>query len=80
MSASNEELETISLYDMVEDLVHDESEINKDQNDVDLSLNDLNKPFVGNRHLEPCLNTVFDKLEVVHACYNAYARRKGFGI
>ena len=37
MSASNEELETISLYDMVEDLVHDESEINEDQNDVDLS-------------------------------------------
>ena len=37
MSASNEELETISLYDMVEDLVHDKSEINEDQNDVDLS-------------------------------------------
>ena len=37
MSASNKEPKTISLYDMVEDLVHDESEINEDQNDVDLS-------------------------------------------
>ena len=36
MSTSNEELETISLYDMVDD----ESEINEDQSDVDLSLND----------------------------------------
>ena len=33
MSASNEELETISLYDMVDG----ELEINEDQNDVDLS-------------------------------------------
>ena len=65
---------------MVEDLVHDESKINKDQNDVDLSLNDSNQRFACNRHLELCLNMVFDKLEVVHACYNAYARRKGFGI
>ena len=40
MSASNEP-ETISLYDMVDD----ESEINEDQNDVDLSLNDSNQPF-----------------------------------
>ena len=35
MSASNEP-ETISLYDTVDD----ESEINEDQSDVDLSLND----------------------------------------
>ncbi|XP_050281816.1 protein FAR1-RELATED SEQUENCE 5-like [Quercus robur] len=76
MSASNEEPETISLYDMVDD----ESEINEDQNDVDLSLNDSNQPFACNRHLEPCLNMVFDKLEDAKACYNAYARRKGFGI
>ena len=48
---------------MVEDLVHDESKINKDQNDVDLSLNDSNQHFACNRHLEPCLNMVFDKLE-----------------
>ena len=59
MSASNEEPETISLYDMVDD----ESEINEDQNDVDLSLNDSNQHFACNRHLEPCLNMVFDKLE-----------------
>ncbi|XP_030958552.1 protein FAR1-RELATED SEQUENCE 5-like [Quercus lobata] len=76
MSASNEEPETISLYDMVDD----ESEINEDQNDVDLSLNDSNQPFACNRHLEPCLNMVFDKLEDAKACFNAYARRKGFGI
>ncbi|XP_065618500.1 protein FAR1-RELATED SEQUENCE 5-like [Quercus suber] len=76
MSASNEEPETISLYDMVDD----ELEINEDQNDVDLSLNDSNQPFACNRHLEPCLNMVFDKLEDAKACYNAYARRKGFGI
>ena len=76
MSASNEEHETISLYDMVED----ESEINEEQNDVDLSWNDSNQPFACNRHLEPCLNMIFDKLEDTKACYNAYARRKGFGI
>ncbi|KAK7818967.1 hypothetical protein CFP56_040853 [Quercus suber] len=52
MSASNEEPETISLYDMVDD----ESEINEDQNDVDLSLNNSNRPFAYNRHLQPCLN------------------------
>ena len=45
MSASKKELETISLYDMVDDLVHDESEINEDQNNVDLSMNDSNQPF-----------------------------------
>ena len=76
MSASNEEPETISLYDMVDDA----SEINEDQNDVDLSLNESNQYFACNRHLEPCLNMVFDKLEDAKACYNAYARRKGFGI
>ena len=42
MSANNKELETISLCDMVDDLVHDESEINEDQNNVDLSLDDSN--------------------------------------
>ena len=76
MSASNEELETISLYDMVEE----ESEINEDQNEVDLSLNVSNQPFACNRHLEPCLNVLFDKLEEAKAWYNAYARQKGFGI
>ena len=35
MSANNKELETISLCNMVDDLVHDESEINKDQNNLD---------------------------------------------
>ncbi|KAK7838082.1 protein far1-related sequence 5 [Quercus suber] len=73
MSTSNEEPETISLYDMVED----ESEINEDQNYVDLSLNVLNQPFACNRHLEPCLNVVFDKLDDAKACYNVYARQKG---
>ena len=62
MSASNKEPKTISLYDMVENLVHDESEINEDQNNVDLSLNDSNQPFACNRHLEPCLDMIFDKL------------------
>ena len=80
ISACNEELETFSLYDMVEDLVHDESEINEDPNDVDLTLNDSNQPFVCNRHLEPCLDMVFNKLDATRACYNVYARRKGFGI
>ncbi|KAK7837528.1 hypothetical protein CFP56_021148 [Quercus suber] len=56
MSVSNEEPETISLYDMVDD----ESEINEDQNDVDLSLNDSNQPFACNRHLQPCLNMKLD--------------------
>ena len=45
MSVNNKEPETISLYDMVDDLVHDESEINKDQNNVDLSLDDSNQPL-----------------------------------
>ena len=76
MSASNEKPETISLYDMVEY----ESEINEDQNDVDLSLNESNQYFACNRHLEPCLNMIFDKLEDAKACYNAYVRRKGFVI
>ena len=75
MSVSNEP-ETISLYDMVDD----ESKINEDQNDFDLSLNDSNQPFACNRHLELCLKMVFDKLEDAKACYNAYARWKEFGI
>ncbi|KAF3962494.1 hypothetical protein CMV_012993 [Castanea mollissima] len=73
MSVSNEEPKTISLYDMVED----ESEINEDQNDVDLLLNDSNQAFACNMNLEPCLNMVFDKLGDAKACYNVYAR-KGF--
>ena len=76
MSASNEESKTISLYDMVED----ESEINEYLNDVDLSLNVSNQTFACNKHLEPCLNVVFDKLEDTKACYNAYARQNGFVI
>ena len=80
MSANNKELETISLCDMVDDLVHDESEINEDQNNVDLSLDDSNQPFACNRHSEPYLNMVFENLEVARAYYNAYARRKGFSI
>ena len=78
MSASKKELETISLYDMVDDLVHDESEINEDQNNVDLSMNDSNQPFACDRHSEPRLDMVFDNLEVTRAYYNAYARRKRF--
>ena len=54
--------------------MEDESEINEDQNDVDMLLNDSNQHFACNRHLEPCLNMVFDKLEDAKACYNAYAR------
>ena len=42
MSANNKEPKTISLCDMVDDLVHDELEINEDQNNVDLSLDDSN--------------------------------------
>ena len=80
MSVNNKEPETISLCDMVDDLVHDESEINKDQNNVDLSLDDSNQPFACNRHLEPHLDMVFENLEAAHAYYNAYARRKGFSI
>ena len=38
MSANNKEPETISLCDIVDDLLHDESEINEDQNNVDFSL------------------------------------------
>ena len=76
MSASNEESKTISLYDMVED----ESEINEYVNDVDLSLNVSNQPFACNKHLEPCLNVVFDKFEDTKACYNAYEKQNGFGI
>ena len=45
MSVNNKEPETISLCDMVDDLVHDESEINEDQNNVDLSLDDSNQPL-----------------------------------
>ncbi|KAL0005428.1 hypothetical protein SO802_012989 [Lithocarpus litseifolius] len=56
MSANNKEPETISLCDMVVDLVHDELEINEDQNNVDLSLDDSNQPFACNRHSKPYLN------------------------
>ncbi|XP_030958796.1 protein FAR1-RELATED SEQUENCE 5-like [Quercus lobata] len=80
MSANNKKPETISLCDMVDDLVHDESEINEDQNNVDLSLDDSNQPFTCNRHSQPHLDMVFENLEVARAYYNAYARRKGFSI
>ena len=73
MSVNNKEPETISLPDMVDDLVH-ESEINEDQNNVDLSLDDSNQPFACNRHTEPHLDMVFENLEAVRAYYNAYAR------
>ncbi|KAK7854907.1 hypothetical protein CFP56_030153 [Quercus suber] len=56
MSTNNKEPETISLCDVVDDLVHDESEINEDQNNVGLSLDDSNQPFACNRHSEPHLN------------------------
>ena len=55
MSADNKKPETISLCDMVDDLVYDKSEINEDQNNVDLSLDDSNKPFASNRHSKPHL-------------------------
>ncbi|KAF3952277.1 hypothetical protein CMV_022150 [Castanea mollissima] len=61
MSANNKEPETVSLCDMVDDLVHDESEINEDQNNVDLSLDDSNQPFACNRHSEPHLD-----MHIVH--------------
>ena len=80
MSANNKEPETISLCDMVDDLVHDELEINEDQNNVDLSLDDSNQHFACIRHSEPYLNMVFENLEVARAFYNSYARRKGFSI
>ena len=80
MSVNNKEPETISLPDMVDDFVHDESEINEDQNNVDLSLDDSNQPFACNRHSEPHLDMVFENLEAARAYYNAYARRKGFSI
>ncbi|KAK7842622.1 hypothetical protein CFP56_013577 [Quercus suber] len=64
MSANNKKLERISLYDMVEDLVHDGSNITK----------------IKIMHLESCLHMVFDNLDAAQACYNAYARRKGFDI
>ena len=80
MSVNNKEPKTISLCDMVDDLVHDESEINEDQNNVDLSLDDSNQPFACNRLSEPHLDMVFENLEAAHAYYNAYARRKGFSI
>ncbi|KAK7859953.1 hypothetical protein CFP56_000331 [Quercus suber] len=71
MSANNKELETISLCDMVDDLVHDESKINEDQNNVNLSLDDSNQPFACNRHSEPHLNMVFENLETARGYYNA---------
>ena len=80
MSAINKEPETISLCDMADDLVHDELEINEDQNNVDLSLDDSNQHLACNRHSEPYLNMVFENLEVARAYYNAYARWKGFSI
>ena len=79
MSANNKEPETISLCVMVDDLVHDELEINEDQNN-DFSLHDSNQPFACNRHSEPRLDMVFDNLEATRAYYNAYARQKGFSI
>ena len=81
MSVSNEELEIISLCDdLVEDSVHVELEIVEDQNDVDLPTNDLNQSFASKWPLEPCLDMVFNDSKDAQACYNAYARRKGFSI
>ena len=79
MSTNNKEPETISLCDMVDDLVHDESKINEDQNNLDLSLDDSNQPFACNRYLKPHLDMVFENL-AARAYYNAYAWRKGFSI
>uniref|UniRef100_A0A7N2R804 CCHC-type domain-containing protein n=1 Tax=Quercus lobata TaxID=97700 RepID=A0A7N2R804_QUELO len=81
MSVSNEEPEIISLCDdLVEDLVHVEPKIVENQNNVDLPMNDLNQSFASKWPLEPCLDMVFNDLEDAHACYKAYARRKGFSI
>lgn len=59
---------------------NEEPEIVEDQNDVELGLNDLNKPPVCDGPLEPCLGMEFEDVEDARACYNAYARRKGFSI
>ncbi|KAK7826760.1 hypothetical protein CFP56_031732 [Quercus suber] len=81
MSVSNEEPEIISLCDdLVEDLMHVESKIVEDHNDVDLPTNDLNQSFASKWPLEPCLDMIFNDIEDVCACYKAYARRKGFSI
>uniref|UniRef100_A0A2N9GL14 Uncharacterized protein n=1 Tax=Fagus sylvatica TaxID=28930 RepID=A0A2N9GL14_FAGSY len=81
MSANNREPEIISLCDdMVEDLAHVEPEIVEDESDVDLSMNDLNKPSAYNGPLEPSLGMEFDDVEDARTCFNAYARRKGFSI
>ena len=77
MSANNREPEIISLCDdMVEDLAHVEPEIVEDEKDVqlDLSMNDLNKPSAYNGPLEPSLGMEFDDVEDARTCFNAYAR------
>jgi hypothetical protein len=77
MSANNRESEIISLCnDMVEDLAHVEPEIVEDESDVDLSMNDLNKPSAYNGPLEPSLGMEFDDVEDSCTCYNAYARMR----
>ena len=87
MSANNREPEIISQIislcdDMVEDLAHVEPEIVEDEKDVqlDLSMNDLNKPSPYNGPLEPSLGMEFDDVEDARKCFNAHARRKGFSI
>jgi hypothetical protein len=72
MSANNREPDIISLCDdMVEDLAHVEPEIVEDESDVDLSMNDLNKPSAYNGPLEPSLGMEFDDVEDARTCFNA---------
>ena len=46
MSANNKEPETISLCDMVDDLVHDELELNEDQNNVETFIKKIVTGFI----------------------------------
>ena len=75
MSANNKEPETISLCVMVDDLVHDELEINEDQNN-DFSLDDSHQPFACNWHSKPHLDMVFDNLEAARATKRLYMQGK----
>ena len=81
MNVNNEEPKIISLCDdLVEDIVYVEPEIVEDQDDLGLPKNDLNQSFASKWPSEPCLDMVFNDSKDAHACYNAYARRKGFSI
>jgi hypothetical protein len=90
LNNKNQEIKSCSKTTYIDDSLsilhlHDvNDEMIEDQNDINLLFNDLKQPTPDlssfNGPFEPCIGLEFDVVKDACACYNAYARQKGFSI